>query len=86
MVDRAASRRLASLKHIAIAAVALLAAKVLVAILLEYRSYFPPDFVSAFFTVREATFTTLYAMDSYSHLVIGPLSMFLGAWVLRIGA
>lgn len=59
--------------------------KVLVSILLEYVSYFPPNFDSAFLTGREDSFTPLYATAFYTHLIGGPLALVLGAALMASG-
>jgi hypothetical protein len=63
-----------------------LLAKVLVSIVYEYRRYFPPDFDAAFLTGREATFTTTYAVAFYTHIIAGPLTLLLGAFLMSSGA
>jgi hypothetical protein len=64
-------------------ALAVLGLKVLLGILVEYRWYFPPHFrESAFLTGREATFTTVYATAFYMHILVGPLTVLLGTFLL----
>jgi hypothetical protein len=64
-------------------ALAVLGLKVLLGILVEYRWYFPPNFrESAFLTGREATFTAVYATAFYVHILVGPLTVLLGTFLL----
>ena len=67
-------------------AVMLLMTNVLVRILYEYRYYFPPDFhLSAFLTGRQSSFHGLYRVAFYTHIVVGPLALIIGAGLLRTG-
>lgn len=59
--------------------------KVLMSILLEYVSYFPPNFDSAFLTGREDSFTLSYAAAFYTHLVCGPITLVFGAALMASG-
>jgi hypothetical protein len=62
--------------------VAVLLLKVLLAILVEYRWYFPANFDSAFLTGRRESFQGLYAGAFYAHIVSGPLTILLGAFLM----
>ncbi|QDU25085.1 hypothetical protein ETAA8_01460 [Anatilimnocola aggregata] len=62
---------------------AVLGLRVLVGILLEYRWYFPANFVeSAFLTGREETFTRAYAIAFYTHIISGPPTIVLGTFLV----
>ncbi|WP_425615665.1 DUF2306 domain-containing protein [Anatilimnocola sp. NA78] len=68
---------------IIVAALGILGLKVLGSILLEYRWYFPPNFVeSAFLTGREESFTRTYALAFYTHILSGPPTILLGTFLL----
>ncbi len=56
-------------------AVVVLLTKVFVAILWQYRHYFPPDFDSDFLSGRRYTFTPSYQAAFYTHLVISPVCL-----------
>lgn len=80
------SDRLSKLRAIAMLAVALLFAKVLLGILLEYRWYFPPDFdSSAFLTGRRHTFIGVYRAAFYAHIISGPLAVLVGVLLMLSG-
>lgn len=66
-------------------AMTLLGLKILVSILLEYRSYFPPDFDSAFLTGREDYFSGAYSIAFYLHIIVGPFAVVLAATLLTTG-
>ncbi|MBX9623650.1 MAG: DUF2306 domain-containing protein [Gemmataceae bacterium] len=70
----------AALRWLAVA----LVLRVLAAILLNYPDYFPPNFGSLFLQGREATFTGLYRVAFYAHIVSGPVVL-LGGLVLLSG-
>lgn len=80
------SHRSNKLQTIAMGAVAVLFAKVLVSILLEYRWYFPADFdASDFLSGRRHTFIGLYRAAFYAHIVSGPIAVILGAFLMLSG-
>lgn len=66
-------------------AVMALAVKVWVSIVLEYRLYFPADFSAAFLIGREAVFVGLYRTAFYAHIVVGPVTLLLAAWLMLGG-
>jgi uncharacterized membrane protein len=83
-IDR--SDRLRKLRWIALLAVALLFAKVLLGILLEYRWYFPADFdSSAFLSGRRHSFFGVYRAAFYAHLISGPLAVVVGVFLMLSG-
>lgn len=78
--------RLNELRTIAFWAIVALFLKVLVAILLEYRWYFPANFeLSAFLSGREATFHGLYQAAFYTHIIFSPPVILLGCWLMFSG-
>src|SRR5262245_10756786 len=56
--------------------------RVLVAILVNYPNYFPPDFDSLFLQGREATFTGAYQVAFYVHIFSGPVVLLNGLILL----
>ncbi len=60
----------------------LLILRVLVAILLNYPDYFPPNFDSLFLQGREATFTGAYQAAFYVHIFSGPIVLVTGLTLL----
>ncbi|MCA9125916.1 MAG: DUF2306 domain-containing protein [Planctomycetales bacterium] len=57
---------------------ALLAAKVFVSLLTEYRWYFPPDFDSSLFLAgRQAGFRGVYPVAFFCHIIVGPVTLIL---------
>jgi uncharacterized membrane protein len=56
--------------------------RVLVAILVNYPDYFPPDFESLFLQGREATFTGAYPIAFYIHIFSGPIVLLNGLILL----
>jgi len=60
-------------------------ARVLVLIVAEYGSYFPANFDSAFLTGRRNIFRGLYRTAFYVHIVIGPLVLVLGFFLMFSG-
>ncbi len=60
----------------------LLILRVLVVILTNYPSYFPPDFDSLFLQGREATFTGAYRPAFYLHIFSGPVVLINGLLLL----
>ena len=69
-----------------IVAASLLFVKTFVAILVEYRWYFPPDFeASAFLTGRRESFRGIYPAAFYTHLVSGPLALVFGVMLMLTG-
>jgi hypothetical protein len=67
-----------SLQHLLGLLAVLLVWKVMVAVLLEYRNYVPPNFGSDFLRGRESYFWGTYAWAFYVHLVAGPPSLLIG--------
>lgn len=62
-------------------AASVLYVKVVVDILRQYVGYFPPDFKNAAFLIgRESTFDGLYQAAFYSHIIVGPLALWLGTY------
>jgi len=57
---------------------ALLICKVTLSVVLDYRSYFPPDFESDFLRGRESYFWGPYRWAFFIHLMSGPASLVLG--------
>ncbi|MBX9585388.1 MAG: DUF2306 domain-containing protein [Gemmataceae bacterium] len=70
----------AALRWLAVA----LVLRVLVAVLLNYPDYFPPNFDSLFLQGREATFAGLYRAAFYAHILSGPVVL-AGGLVLLSG-
>jgi len=56
--------------------------RVLGTILSSYPDYFPPDFDSLFLQGREATFTGVYRVAFYLHIVSGPVVLLNGLVLL----
>ena len=56
----------------------LLISKVVIAVLLSYRDYFPANFESDFLRDREVYFFGSYQWAFYAHITSGPLSLVLG--------
>ena len=78
--------RLSKLQKLAVMAIGLLLAKVFVAILYEYRWYFPVDFdSSAFLSGRRYTFVGIYRVAFYTHILSGPLAILLGCALMFSG-
>ena len=63
-------------------AAALLVMKVTVGIVLNYGSYFPPDFSSDFLLGRESYFFGNYRWAFYAHIVVGPLTLLAGLFLV----
>ena len=61
---------------------AALVLRVLTQILANYPDYFPPNFDSLFLQGREATFTGVYRLAFYVHIVSGPVVLFNGLILL----
>jgi hypothetical protein len=81
-----ASDRLSKLYVIARWALVVLFAKVLVAIVWEYRWYFPANFdASAFLSGRRYTFVGLYRAAFYAHILCGPVAVVLGVFLMLSG-
>ena len=60
-------------------------AKVLVEMVFEYRFYFPADFGSSFLMGKKAIFHGAYRLAFYSHIVFGPITVLLGAYLMFRG-
>ena len=81
--NRIGSRKL----FLLLTAAALLAVKVLLEILGQYRWYFPANFEqSAFLIGREAFFHGVYWWAFYVHILISPITAMLAGWLLFSGA
>ena len=63
-------------------ATALLAVKIFISILTEYRFYFPADFTANFLIGREPTFHGLYRLAFYVHLISSPTALLLAAGII----
>ena len=70
--------RVARLSRVLTLVAGLLVLKVVVAVLLQYGNYFPPNFGSDFLRGREAYFFGGYRWAFYVHLVTGPIALVLG--------
>lgn len=77
--------RMRKLTAVAALASAVLFVKVLLAILYEYRWYFPADFNSAFLSGRQESFVGLYRAAFYTHIISGPIALVLGAFLILSG-
>lgn len=64
----------------------LLVLKVVVAVILSYPDYFPPDFKSDFLRGRESSFRGSYRIAFAAHVLAGPPSLVMGLWLLSDGA
>lgn len=63
--------------------VAMLCAKVFVGVLYEYRWYFPANFeMSDFLFGRREAFVGLYPWAFYTHILMGPIAIVLGTWLM----
>lgn len=60
-----------------IAAVALVF-RTVVAVVINYADYFPPNFSSGFLAGREAHFFGLYRSAFYAHVIVAPVTLLLG--------
>jgi hypothetical protein len=67
-----------SLQLVVTALAALLILKTVVAVVLSYRDYFPPDFGSDFLRGRETHFFGYYQWAFFAHITSGPFSLALG--------
>jgi len=86
LTTRTASHRLDRLRKIAAVVVALLFLKVLLAILWEYRWYFPANFESsAFLHGRERIFAGAYRGAFYTHILSGPVAIGLAVFMMLTG-
>lgn len=85
LIPRAdAARKLLRRDIVVVAIAALLCLKVLVAIVWEYRWYFPADFRNAAFLVgREQHFHGLYRVAFYVHIIVGPIAILLAFFLMR---
>lgn len=79
------ARRMATLKTLALGVIALLDAKVVASIVLQYGDYFPPNFDSAFLVGREKSFTGIYPPAFYAHIIVGPITVLLAAYLMFSG-
>lgn len=62
-----------------------LSSKILASILTEYVNYFPPDFNAEFLLGRRSYFFGSYALAFYAHIIISPVALILGAWLMWTG-
>ncbi|MDP6447353.1 MAG: DUF2306 domain-containing protein, partial [Pirellulaceae bacterium] len=85
MQSKSESGRLRLLRRMLCWAAALLFAKALLAVLYEYRWYFPPNFDSAFLTGRRESFFGIYSWAFYAHIISGPLTVVLGTYLVLTG-
>ena len=65
--------------------VAILFAKTFLLVLWEYRNYFPANFQSNFLAGRELTFKGIYRTAFYIHIVTGPISLGICAFLMLSG-
>lgn len=79
------SKRLELLLLIAFWLLLLLFYRVIVAILLQYQNYFPPNFDSSFLRGREATFNGWYRFAFYAHIISGPPCLLIAAFLMFSG-
>ncbi|HTN77680.1 MAG TPA: DUF2306 domain-containing protein, partial [Pirellulaceae bacterium] len=84
--ETAQPSRASQLIQVAKLLVAVLFVKVLLAIVYEYRWYFPANFDATFLLGRESSFTGLYATAFYTHIISGPLTVLLGTFLMWSGA
>jgi len=83
MEDSSRSRKL---WRVAAWLLAILFAKVLVSILLEYRWYFPADFdASSFLRNRQDSFVGNYRVAFYVHIIGSPIAALLGSLLFATG-
>lgn len=78
--------QLRRLQKFVLLACGLLLVKTFLAILWEYRFYFPADFDSAFLSGRRYTFTFSYQVVFYTHIISAPIALAIGAILLAIGS
>lgn len=78
-------KRLELLLRIAIWMLVLLFFRVIIAILLQYQNYFPPNFESSFLRGREATFNGWYQIAFYAHILSGPPCLLIAAFLMFSG-
>lgn len=70
---------------VVLVAAGVLLAKVLLAILWEYRWYFPADFDASFLSGRRYTFDGVYRVAFYTHIISGPVALLLGLFLILSG-
>ena len=85
MKAREPTSRLAVMKRIALWLLIALFFKVLVAIVLEYRNYFPANFESNFLAGRKEFFAGSYKFAFYAHIISGPISLLIAAFLMFSG-
>ncbi len=73
------------MRSLALAAAALLFAKVFVSILAQYRFYFPADFESDFLSLRRDIFHGLYRVAFYAHIISAPIALLNGLFLIVSG-
>ncbi len=73
----------ARLKKLAWLAAALLITRVTVSVVLGYKDYFPPNFYSEFLSGRKEYFFGAYQVAFWIHILVSPLVMFSGLWLLN---
>jgi small-conductance mechanosensitive channel len=72
------SSRSTTLQHVLNLLAGVLVAKVTFSVILGYRDYFPPNFSADFLRGRQAYFFGAYQWAFYTHILAGPISLFLG--------
>jgi uncharacterized membrane protein YozB (DUF420 family) len=75
-----------TLRAVLLIAFWLLGVKILLAILVEYRFYFPANFDTAFLVGREDIFAGAYRAAFYIHIVVGPVCLVFAAILLASGS
>jgi hypothetical protein len=71
--------RSSTLTRVLQALAAILLAKVVLSVLVEYRDYFPPNFDSDFLRGPESYFWGAYQWAFFTHVIAGPAALVLGA-------
>ncbi|QEG20776.1 hypothetical protein MFFC18_06270 [Mariniblastus fucicola] len=74
------------MKRIAFWLLVMLFVKVLGSIVFEYRNYFPANFESNFLVGREAFFSGSYRVAFYTHILCGPISLLVAAFLIFSGS
>ena len=82
---REPSSRLETMKRIAFWLLVVLFFKVLGSIMLEYRNYFPANFDANFLFGREAFFNGSYRFAFYAHIISGPITLLIAAFLMFSG-
>lgn len=80
------ARRIRDLRKVAVCLAVMLFFKVLFSILSEYRWYFPANFdASRFLIGREPIFHGLYRVAFYTHIIVSPVAIALGLFLVSSG-